>query len=166
MWFGFAIGYAYHYGLFKRIDCGAARATQLEGKWPFKIFVEKPYFTSAGDAMGGQIMPGTNSGGSLFGALRGGNREQAAPADNESGAAAASSNSANTNFKAFSGKGTSIGGAPLVTEPPRYDSMGASASRGRSTPETRAASAAASSSSSQSGRQGSALLAKLEEKKR
>ena len=52
----------------------------------------------------------------------------------------------------------------MSATPPRYDSNGASATRGRSTPETRAASAA--SGQSGGGRQGSALIAKLEEKKR
>jgi len=97
---------------------------------------------------------------------------QETEADNESGAAAtstaASSNSANANFKSFSGKGLSIGGEPVA--PPRFTSNGASASRARSTPETRAASSAASSVESDrapsGGRPGNALIAKLEEKKR
>ena len=76
MWFGLAMGYAYHYGFFSKIDCGAARATQLEGKFPFKYVAQKPYFRTAGDACGGEIMPGTNSGGGfgggLFSGLRGG----------------------------------------------------------------------------------------------
>ena len=80
----------------------------------------------------------------------------------ESAAADEESKTENPNFKAFSGKGTSIGGAPVVAAP-RFDSQGASASRGRSTPETRAA---ASSAAGSSGRQGSALIAKLEEKKK
>ena len=67
----------------------------------------------------------------------------------------------------------------MVAAPPRFDSNGASASRGRSTPATRAASAAAatdsSSKESESGepaykapgaRAGAGLIAKLEEKKR
>ena len=53
MWFGLAMGYAYHYGFFSKIDCGAARATQLEGKFPFKYVAQKPYFRTAGDACGG-----------------------------------------------------------------------------------------------------------------
>ena len=161
------MGYAYHYGLFARIDCGAARATQLESKFPFKYVANKPYFKTAGDCMGGTIMPGTSSGGFL-GGLRGGNATEA-PADNESGSAAANSNSMAAGFKAFTGKGTSIGGAPVqAAAPPRISNTGASESRGRSTPATRAASAASSSASSASGegRQGSALIAKLEEKKR
>ena len=168
MWFGLAMGYAYHYGFFKRIEMGAAKATELEKKWPFKNFVEKPYFITAGNAMGGQISGGFM--GSIMN--RGGNAgAQETDADNESGAAAtstaASNNSANANFKSFSGKGLSIGGDPVA--PPRFNSNGASASRARSTPETRAASAAASSVESDrapGGRPGNALIAKLEEKKR
>lgn len=102
--FGAAMGYAYHYGLFTKIECSAARATQLESKWPFKHVVEKPYFRTTGAACGGEIMPGTNSGGGLFGSLRGrGNASEgtSASADNESGTAAASSNSMATGFKAF-----------------------------------------------------------------
>ena len=114
MVFGFAMGYAYHYGLFKRIDCGAARATVLESKFPFKYISQKPYFKTAGEACGGEIMPGTSSGGFL-GGLRGGGSSAAAAAsaDNESGTAAAGTNSMAAGFKAFSGKGTSIGGAPV-----------------------------------------------------
>ena len=129
MWFGFAMGYAYHYGLFKRIECGVARATILESKWPFKYVAQKPYFKSCADAMGGEIMPGTSSGGGfggLFGGRgRGGNASESTQADNERGAAAAAgSNSSNAGFKAFSGNGTSIGGAPVTASvaPPRFDS--------------------------------------------
>ena len=128
MWFGFAMGYAYHYGLFKRIECGVARATLLESKWPFKMVSQKPYFRTTGDACGGEIMPGTNSGGGfggLFGGRGGGNASENTQADTERGAAAAaSSNSSAAGFKAFSGKGTSIGGAPVTASavPPRYDS--------------------------------------------
>ena len=152
MWFGFAMGYAYHFGLFARIDCGSDRATRLEKRFPFNRFSERSYFISAGNAAGGEIMPASYGGGSSA-------RESAA-ADEESKAASTSSMSAN--FKSFAGKGTSIGGAPVVAAP-RFDSQGASASRGRSTPETRAA---ASSAAGSSGRQGSALIAKLEEKKK
>ncbi len=108
-------------------------------------------------------------------------REAPAEESKSGSAAAAGNNSAAAGFKAFAGKGKSIGGAPI--EVPRYDSQGASASRGRSTPATRDASAAASSMSSSSNddsaskenapnpkapgaRAGSALIAKLEEKKR
>ena len=128
MWFGFAMGYAYHYGLFKRIECGVARAVALEGKWPFKYVSQKPYFKTTNDAFGGEIMPGTNSGGSfggLFGRGIGSNANESTSADNERGAAAAaSSNSSAAGFKAFSGKGTSIGGAPITSAaaPPRFDS--------------------------------------------
>ena len=135
MWVGLGVGYLYHYGFFKRVDMGAARATSIEKKWPFKIFAERPYFITAGSAMGGEVLPG-------FIMNRGSAQES--NADNESAAAtAASNNSQAANFKAFSGKGQSIGGAPVSAAPPRFDSRGASASRGRSTPETRAAAEAA-----------------------
>ena len=166
MWFGFAMGYVYHYGLLNRIMIGAERATRFESKFPFKVFKEKPYFITAGDAMGGTI-----SGGAVMSGPMGGTAREA-NADNESGTStAAGNNSVSANFKAFSGKGQSIGGNALPAEPPRFNSQGASASRGRSTPETRAASAASTASTSSSGapgnqRQGSALIAKLEEKKR
>ena len=136
MWFGFAMGYAYHYGLLYRVMISAERATRYESKFPFKMFVEKPYFISAGDAMGGTIS-------GISGPMGGTARE--ANADNEAGTAAGN-NSVAANFKAFSGKGTSIGGNALpVAERPTYNSQGASASRGRSTPETRAAAAGNSS---------------------
>ena len=61
MWFGLAVGYAYHYGFFSRIEMGAAKATVLEKKWPFKSIAEKPYFVTAGNAMGGQIYNGFGS---------------------------------------------------------------------------------------------------------
>ncbi len=173
MWFGLAMGYAYHYGLFKRIEMGAARATSIEKKWPFKIFVEKSYFITAGNAMGGTISAGAGGSSGFMGGFmnRGGSAQEteATAADNESGAAAAAgSNSANANFKSFQGKGLSIGGDPIA--PPRFDSAGASATRGRSTPATRAESAASSGSDggnkSAANRPGNALIAKLEEKKR
>ena len=137
MWFGFAMGYAYHYGLLNRIMISSQRATRYEDKFPFKMFKEKPYFISAGDAMGGTIS-------GISGPMGGSARES--NADNESGTStAAGNNSVSANFKAFSGKGQSIGGAALPAEPPRFNSQGASASRGRSTPETRAAAAGGSS---------------------
>lgn len=106
MWFGLAVGYMYHYGLFKRIELGSNKATQFENKWPFKIYKEKPYFVTAGAAMGGSILP---SFGNATAA-----REQDAP---RSDPAPASSNSANAAFKSFAGKGTSIGGAPISAAP-------------------------------------------------
>ena len=153
MWFGFAMGYAYHFGLFARIECGSARATSLEKRFPFNKVADKPWFITAGGAAGGEIV-------AAGGAFGGGSTSREAPADEESKAGSSSSMSAN--FKAFAGKGTSIGGDPVAAAP-RFDSQGASASRGRSTPETRAASSAAAGSA---GRQGSALIAKLEEKKK
>ena len=92
--------------------------------------------------MGGTMVSG------ISGPMGGTARE--ANADNEAGTAAGN-NSVAANFKAFSGKGTSIGGNALPAEPPRYNSQGASASRGRSTPETRAAAAAGSSSGAPGG---------------
>ena len=100
MWFGLAMGYAYHYGFFKRIDMGANKATQLEGKWPFKAYVDKGYFMTAGGCSGGEILP------SFMNQARNQNQEETKEE--------AKTNSANANFKAFAGKGTSIGGAPLV----------------------------------------------------
>ena len=76
--------------------------------------------------------------------------------------------SSSANFKTFSGKGTAIGGTPVVAAP-RISSNGSSASRARSTPETRSAAQAAQghiNTSPSRERQGSALIAKLEEKKR
>ena len=97
MWFGFAMGYAYHYGLLKRIMISAERAARYENKWPFKIFKEKPYFISTGDAQGSNTMIS-----GISGPMGGTARE--ANADNESGTAAGN-NSVSANFKAFSGKG-------------------------------------------------------------
>lgn len=128
------MGYAYHYGLFARIDCSSERATRYESKFPFNRFSERPYFITAGASMGGEITASAMSG-----AFGGSSTARDSNADNEA-TTAASSNTTNANFKAFSGKGMSIGGA--VIEPPRFDSQGASASRGRSTPATRAASSA------------------------
>ena len=141
---------------------GAAKATVLEKKWPFKSIAEKPYFITAGNAMGGQIYNG------FIGSMmnRGGSAQESAAADEESKEPAPA---AKTNVKSFSGQGVSIGGAPI--EAPRFDSAGASATRGRSTPATRAASMSSASdsgakSSNPSSRPGNALIAKLEEKKR
>lgn len=58
MWVGLGIGYAYHYGLFKRFDMGIARASALEKKFPFKHAVERSYFITASMACGGQAYPG------------------------------------------------------------------------------------------------------------
>jgi len=135
---------------------GMERATRIEAKWPFKILQEKPYFVTAGASCGGTILPSFNA------------REQAASSSTEPATGpAASSMSSNANFKAFSGKGTSIGGAPVLAVP-RIESSGASASRARSTPETRSAAASSGSTGAQASgeRQGSALIAKLEEKNR
>ena len=162
MWFGFAMGYAYHYGFFRRIECGVERATRLESKFPFNRYAERAYFITAGNAMGGTITASSFSGPMGMG---GGSTASETNADNEA-TATAGSNSAQTNFKAFGGKGVSIGGTPI--EAPRFDSQGASASRGRSTPATRAAAAASSGNEERkaSERPGNALIAKLEEKKR
>ena len=121
---------------------------------------------TAGGCAGGEVLPSFIGGGSRSTAQE----SEPAPPSN--------SNSANANFKAFAGRGTSIGGAPLVaagSAPPRYDSQGASASRARSTPETRAAASAAASDANDNNaagsggaggrRQGSALVAMLEAKK-
>lgn len=77
---------------------------------------------------------------------------------------AASNNSAAAGFKAFSGKGKSIGGNPVgdAQPPPRINSQAASASRGRSDPASRAAAQPAAPGA----RAGAALVAKLEEKKK
>ena len=139
MWVGFFIGYAYHFGWFKKFEMGIARATALEKKFPFKHAVEKPYFISASMACGGQVYPG------MGGFLGGGSSAQEQPAADNEAAASTANNSSAANFKAFAGKGTSIGGTDVAVPPPRFDSNGASASRGRSTPATRAASAAGSS---------------------
>ena len=114
---------------------GSERATRMEAKFPFSRYAEQEYFITAGNAMGGEVLP------SFITRNRQANEQTAS----ESGtAAAASSNSAASSFKAFSGKGKSLGGTPV--EAPRFNSQGASASRGRSTPATRASSSAASSS--------------------
>ena len=57
MWFGLLVGYMYHFGFFKWIDMGTNTATRLEGKWPFKILQQKPYFITAGASCGGTILP-------------------------------------------------------------------------------------------------------------
>ena len=156
MWFGLAVGYMYHFGFFKRIEMGANRATILEGKFPFLRYKDKSFFVTAGASCGGQILPS-------FGQRAGG----ATASEANAAADPAATNSAAANFKAFSGKGTSIGGNPVraaaSASAPRVPHTGASASRGRSTPETRAA---AASGANPGARTGSALIAKLEEKKR
>ena len=160
MWFGLAVGYAYHYGAFARIEMGANRATILEGKFPFRRAQDKPYFITAGSSMGGSILPSF---------MNGRSSAQESNASNNATSTAASSSSA-AGFKAFAGKGQSIGGTPVEVGP-RYSSNGASATRARSTPETRLAAAAASLPVGEpvrapGARTGSALIAKLEEKKR
>lgn len=111
MWFGLGVGYLYHYGFFKKIELGANKATQFENKWPFKIYKERPYFIEAGAAMGGTILPSFGNAAAA--------REQSAPSNDSgsSSSAPANSNSANANFKAFAGKGVSIGGASISAAP-------------------------------------------------
>jgi len=84
MWFGFAMGYAYHYGFFSRIDCGSERATRLESRFPFNRFADKPYFITAGSACGGEI---TASFSGPMGGMMGSARES--NADTEAAAASA-----------------------------------------------------------------------------
>ena len=126
-WCGLAMGYAYVYGLFSKIEMGVNKATQLEEKWPFKSFQGNKNFVTAGGAMGGEVLPRFNN--------------SSARETNASAAALASSSAApSSNFKSFGGTGKSIGGASLASL-----STGNNP-RGRSTPATRAASAAESSS--------------------
>jgi hypothetical protein len=115
MWIGLLMGYAYHFGFFARIDMGANKATMLESRFPFNRFQERPYFITAGNACGGEILPSFMN--------RAGSSAREAPAEeSKSGsAAAAGNNSAAAGFKAFAGKGKSIGGAP-INAAPRYDS--------------------------------------------
>ena len=116
MWFGLAIGYAYHYGLFAKIEMGANRATTMESKFPFKRFVERPYFLTAGDSMGGEILPSSMGRSSATDS----SVPAAEAASSGSASTAASNNSAAAGFKAFSGKGKSLsGGNPAA--PPRFD---------------------------------------------
>ena len=167
MWFGLAVGYMYHFGFFSRIEMGANRAVQMEAKFPFRRYAEQEYFITTGNSMGGEVLPSfMNRAASSSGAA----------SETASASTAASNNSAAASFKAFSGKGKSLGGTPV--EAPRFNSQGASASRGRSTPATRAASSATESSidsaaaaqpsvsSAPGARAGAALIAKLEEKKK
>ena len=128
------MGYAFHFGFFNRIFLGTEKATVLEKKWPFNQFAERPYFITAGAACGGEILPSFINRAGQQSSARESNAE-------ESKDVAAGNNSAAAGFKAFSGKGKSIGGAPISVP-----STGASASRGRSTPATRAASSASSES--------------------
>ena len=123
MWFGLAVGYMYHFGFFSWVELGANSATKIESCWPFRVFKEKPYFITAGRAMGGSILPSFNA--------------------RENSTAAASSNTVTSKFKAFGGKGYEIGGEPVTV--PLIQDTGASASRARSTPETRATAASESS---------------------
>ena len=94
MWFGLAVGYLYHFGVFSRIEMGVNRAARIERGFPFSSFAQQDYFITAGASMGGAILSTANTGGSA----------------RESDATTCASS---TNFKAFSGKGQSIGGDPV-----------------------------------------------------
>lgn len=54
---GLAVGYMQVYGLFKRIELGAATATRYESSFLFKRFNTTPAFITAGASMGGTILP-------------------------------------------------------------------------------------------------------------
>ena len=134
MWIGFFMGYAFHFGFFNKIFLGTEKATVLEKKWPFSQVSERTYFITAGAACGGEILP------SFMNRAGPSTARETSAEESKGSDAAASNNSAAAGFKAFSGKGKSIGGAPISVP-----STGASASRGRSTPATRAASSASDS---------------------
>mmetsp|Transcript_17181 Transcript_17181/g.21690 ORF Transcript_17181/g.21690 Transcript_17181/m.21690 type:complete len:111 (+) Transcript_17181:636-968(+) len=110
MWFGLAVGYMYHFGFFSRIEMGSNRAAQIETKFPFNRYQEQEYFITTGASMGGTILP----------SFMNRNSSSEAAAAESGSTAAAGSNSAAASFKAFSGKGKSLGGTPV--EAPRYDS--------------------------------------------
>ena len=91
---GLAVGYVSVWGGLARIELGASRATLWENKNPFKRFASLSFFVTAGASMGGTILPLSQ------------------PRSEEPVAEA-------TNFKAFSGKATSLSkpaGAPAVVK--------------------------------------------------
>ena len=135
-WCGLAVGYMWHYGLLSKCAIGVPKATEWETSFPFKYWVDKEYFAKAGAGMGGSV-ENTGPVGSVL------NRNGASsnfPAPGGSGPAAANSSAAS--FKSFSGKGVSLGGGSSAPSATAISSVlarnNASASRGRSTAETRA----------------------------
>lgn len=65
---GLLIGYAQVFSYLDRITLGVAKAVAYESKWPFKNYKEKPYFVSATESMGGNILnQGSNNGGGSVG---------------------------------------------------------------------------------------------------
>ena len=138
-WCGLAVGYMWHYGLFSKCSLGSAKATEWESRFPFKVWAEKEWFVKAGASMGGEV---TNVGAVLN--RNGASSSFPAPGNpSGSGSNPATANSSNATFKSFSGKGVSLGGANPAPSAGTISSMlgrsGGSNSRGRSTPETRAA---------------------------
>ena len=118
-----------------------AKATEWESRFPFKSWADKPYFAKVGESAGGNVL---NSGEPVGTVLnRNGGASNFPAPGNPSGSSAnpAAANSSAAAFKSFSGKGHSLGGGPAPSSS-QISSMlsrgNTGASRGRSTPDTRA----------------------------
>jgi len=57
LFIGLGVGYLMAWGLFNRVELGAARATLFEGKPFMARLTRSTGFVSAGNAMGGAILP-------------------------------------------------------------------------------------------------------------
>ena len=140
-WCGLAVGYMWHFGLFNFCSVGMAKATEWEQRFPFKAWSEKPYFAKAGESAGGNVL---NSGEPVGTVLnRNGGASNFPAPGNPSGSSSnpAAANSSAAAFKSFSGKGHSLGGGSAPSSVQISSILGrnnSGASRGRSTPDTRA----------------------------
>jgi len=137
-WCGLAVGYMWHYGLLSKCAIGNAKAAAWEQSFPFKYWADKEYFVTAGGAEENSIGGGSGPVGTVLNG-NGGGSNFPMPGG---GQAAAASNSSAATFKSFSGTGHSLGGGSSAPSGGVVNAIlsrnNASASRGRSTPETRA----------------------------
>jgi len=97
------VGYIEYFGYTSYITLGVQTATRYESKWPFKSYIDKPYFISTGASMGGSILPSQLPRSESVGVAV--NQQQ------------------QNNYTAFSGKSTTLANAP----PPRMQSQGSAA---------------------------------------